>query len=226
MKATIREILASIFNPNLRKILKNPISIGSISEPSENLQCTAVRLDEHAINMINKPCERAKKYVIIKNPYHIKFIENPSEELQILAVSKEPDAIELIENPCLRAKFACIYSKPENIKYIKNPDKEILVSAIQKSPCLISELENPCEAAQLTAVLNTPETIFSIPKPGIRTMLVAVEKLAGFRIYPSDKNLDTITGIITQCYKLKENELNYKEYFKNEILKLKLNDTL
>lgn len=110
MKATIREILASIFNPNLRKILKNPISIGSISEPSEDLQCTAVRLDEHAINMINKPCERAKKYVIIKNPYHIKFIENPSEELQILSVSKEPDAIELIENPCLRAKFACIYS--------------------------------------------------------------------------------------------------------------------
>ena len=91
---------------------------------------------------------------------------------------------------------------------------------------LISELENPCDAAQLTAVLNTPETIFSIPKPGIRTMLVAVEKLAGFKIFPSDKNLDTITGIITQCYKLKENELNYKEYFKNEILKLKLNDTL
>ena len=103
MKAKISEIFESLFNQELRLILKNPISIGSISEPSEDLQCTAVRLDEHAINMINKPCERAKKYVILKNPYHIKFIENPSEELQILAVSKEPDAIELIENPCLRA---------------------------------------------------------------------------------------------------------------------------
>ena len=139
MKAKISEIFESLFNQELRLILRNPISIGSISEPSEDLQCTAVRLDEHAINMISKPCERAKKYVILKNPYHIKFIENPSEELQILAVSKEPDAIELIEKPCLRAKFACIYSKPENIKYIKNPDKEIQVSAIQKSPCLISE---------------------------------------------------------------------------------------
>lgn len=116
MKAKISEIFESLFNQELRLILRNPISIGSISEPSEDLQCTAVRLDEHAINMISKPCERAKKYVILKNPYHIKFIENPSEELQILAVSKEPDAIELIEKPCLRAKFACIYSKPENIK--------------------------------------------------------------------------------------------------------------
>lgn len=143
-----------------------------------------------------------------------------------MAVSKEPDAIELIDNPCLRAKFACIYSKPENIIYIKDPDKEIQVSAIQKSPSLIEKLENPCEAAQLTAVLNSPETIFTIRKPNIRTILVAVEKLADFKIFPSDNNLDLLSGIINQCYKLKENELDYKEYFKNEIVKLKLNNTL
>ncbi len=62
MKAKISEIFESLFNQELRLILRNPISIGSISEPSEDLQCTAVRLDEHAINMISKPCERAKKY--------------------------------------------------------------------------------------------------------------------------------------------------------------------
>ncbi len=60
MKAKISEIFESLFNQELRLILRNPISIGSISEPSEDLQCTAVRLDEHAINMISKPCERAK----------------------------------------------------------------------------------------------------------------------------------------------------------------------
>ena len=120
----------------------------------------------------------------------------------------------------MRAKFACIYSEPENIKYIENPDKEIQVSAIQNSPYLISDLENPCEAAQLTAVLNEPETIFYISKPGIRTMLVAVEKLAGFKIFPSERNLERITEIITQCNRLKENDLNYKEYFKNEIINL------
>lgn len=60
MKAKISEIFESLFNQELRLILRNPISIGSISEPSEELQCTAVRLDEHAINMISKPCERAK----------------------------------------------------------------------------------------------------------------------------------------------------------------------
>lgn len=220
MKATISEIIESIFNTELREILKNPISIGSIAEPSEELQCTAVRLDEHAINMINHPCERAKKYVLLQNPYHIKFLDNPSEELQILAVSKDPSSIGLIENPCLRAKYACIFSNPENIKYIKNPDREIQVLVVQKSPDLIGELENPCQAAQLTAVLNSPESLFTIKEPDIRTCLVGIEKIGKTRIYPSDENLKKVSEISTQCYKLKEIGLDYKEYLKNEIIKL------
>lgn len=226
MKATIKEILASIFNSELRKVLKNPIAIGSIVEPSEDLQCTAVRLDEHAINMISNPCERAKKYALIQNPYHIKFIDNPSEELQILAVTQNPDSISLIEKPCIQAKFACIFAKPENIKFIKNPDKEIQVEAIRSCPNLIEELENPCEAAQLTAILKSPETIFSIKNPTGHASLAAVEKMAGKRIFPSDKNLNAIYTIIQQCCKLKDNDLNYKEYLKNEIVKLSINEVL
>lgn len=226
MKITIIEYFKSLFNQELKSVINNPISIGSIPNPSEELQILAVRLDEHAIDMIDSPCEKALQQVLLKNPYHIKFIENPSEELQILAITIKANSISLIEKPCLKAKFACILDRPENITLIQNPEKEIQIAVVQDSPELISRLDNPCEAAQLTAVLNSPETIFTINNPNIRTCLVAIEKLAKVKIFPSDKNLEIISGIINQCHKLKEVGLDYKEMFKNEVLKLTLNETL
>lgn len=226
MRTTLTEVIKSFFYPDMRKIIKNPINIGSISSPSEDLQCLAVRLDEHAIDMISNPCERAKIHVLLQNPYHIKFIANPSEKLQVLAITKNPDTIRLIENPCLKAKFACILSKPENIKYIQDPDKEIQITVIHKNPQLISELKNPCDAAQLTAILHSPDTIFTIHDPSPRACLVAIEKIAKTRIFPSNENMNKISGIISQCHKLKQMDLDYKELLKNEIIKLSLNESL
>lgn len=220
MKVTLSDRIKSVFNKELRAVIQDPFHIGSIANPSEDLQYAAVRMDEKTISMISNPCERALKYVLMQNPYFIKWITNPSEKMQVIAVHKEPDTIALIEEPCLKAKFACVYSNPEKIRDIKNPDSELQIYAIQHSPELISELENPCETAQLIAVLNAPQTIFDIRNPCARAMLFAIEKLTSTRIFPSDSNMEIISEIVLRSQQLKELGADYKDYFKKEILNL------
>lgn len=101
--ATILQHLSAIFNPALRSVLNDPLSIALIDNPSEKVQLAAIQGDKNALLLIKSPSEKVLQNVVKRDPSYLGLVDS--------SIKVQVNAIE---------------SNPYNIFYLKNPSKEAI----------------------------------------------------------------------------------------------------
>jgi hypothetical protein len=157
-------------------VIKNPMAIKDISNPSEALQLMAVKQNGLAIQFIKNPSEAVQLATVTQSGYAIVYIKNPSEAVQLAAVKQKGLAIEFIKNPSEAAQLAAVKQEGRAIGYIKNPSEALQLAAVKQKGLNIQFIKNPSEAVQLAAVKKDGWALRFIKNPSEALQLMAVKQ--------------------------------------------------
>lgn len=149
---TISEYLLSLFDRDMRAVLRNPRAVCLIENPSRRVQLAAVRQDSNVICLIDRP----------------------AEDVQLAAVRKFPEAIHFIDSPTERVQSSVVRNNPGYISFLAHPTEKVQLLAVEKTPECISLIRQPTEKVQLVAVMKDVRNIERISNPTEK-----VKKLAG-----------------------------------------------
>jgi hypothetical protein len=160
----------------MQSIIKNPMSIKDISNPSKALQLAAVKQKGHVIQFIKNPSEAVQLAAVKQNGLAIQFIKNPSEAVQLSAVKQKGLNIQFIKNPSEAVQLAVVKKDGYGLRFIKNPSEAVQLAAVKQYGWAIEFIKNPSEALQLMAVTQDGGAIQFIKNPSEAVQLTAVKK--------------------------------------------------
>lgn len=125
-------------------VQENPLHIGDIENPPEEVQLAAVKV----------------------GPWCLKFIENPSEEVQLAAMNVpysnvRSHPIEYVKNPSRKVIEAALAADTQCIHCIENIPDDIQETLVKSDPFLSFTIRNPSEKTK-EAKLNIELMIESI----------------------------------------------------------------
>lgn len=122
---TISEYLLSLFDRNMRAVLRNPRAVCLIENPSKRIQMAAVRQDSNVICLIDRPAEDVQLAALRKFPEAIHFIDSPTERVQSSVVRSNPGYISFLAHPTEKVQLVAVMKDVRNIERISNPTEKV-----------------------------------------------------------------------------------------------------
>ena len=142
---TISEYLLSLFDRDMRAVLRNPRAVCLIENPSRRVQLAAVRQDSNVICLIDRP----------------------AEDVQLAAVRKFPEAIHFIDSPTERVQSSVVRNNPGYISFLAHPTEKVQLLAVEKTPECISLIRQPTEKGVIGMTNNISVTEASIDEVNV-----------------------------------------------------------
>ena len=149
---TISEYLLSLFDRDMRAVLRNPRAVCLIENPSRRVQLAAVRQDSNVICLIDRPAEDVQLAAVRKFPEAIHFIDSPTERVQSSVVRNNPGYISFLAHPT--EKVQLLEKTPECISLIRQPTEKVQLVAVMKDVRNIERISNPTEKVKKLAGLE------------------------------------------------------------------------
>lgn len=151
---TISEYLLSLFDRNMRAVLRNPRAVCLIENPSKRIQMAAVRQDSNVICLIDRPAENVQLAALRKFPEAIHFIDSPTERVQSSVVRSNPGYISFLAHPTEKVQLLAVEKNPECISLIRQPTEKVQLVAVMKDVRNIERISNPTEKVKKLAGLE------------------------------------------------------------------------
>lgn len=151
---TIPELLLSLFDRNLRAVLRNPRAVCLIENPSIRVQMAAVRQDSNVICLIDRPAEEVQLAAVRKSPETIHFIDAPTEQVQSSVLRNNPGYISFLADPTEKVQLLAVEKNPECISLIRQPTEKVQLVAVLKDVRNIERINNPTEKVRKLAGLE------------------------------------------------------------------------